>query len=111
MAQKKEEEVKSELQKMTKSNVDAVFGLLREGEYDILKYLAQFVANICDVESEEMFASDGGYASQCRWLFWLSYRYMTNEPYHKMSDREWDSGRRFSVGGIHAGVSKMSQMV
>lgn len=111
---KQDEEIRDELVAKEHSSTEDICRLLREHESDIHSYLAQFVASICDVDVDRMM-NDGGdnarYTAQCRWLFWLSYRYLTSEPYGKMAERLGKYGKKFTTSGINFGVNKMSQMV
>lgn len=111
---KQDEEIKSEILALEHSSAEDICKLLREHESDIHAYLARFVASICDVDYYEMMNDNGSnsrYNAQCRWLFWLAYRYMTSEPYGKMAERLGKYGKRFTTSGINFGVNKMTQMV
>jgi hypothetical protein len=85
--------------------------LLRGYEVCIKETLADFIASLCDVSVSDLLNDEKKlYSSQCRWLYWYAYRYMTNEPYAKMADRLAINGRKFTLQAINNGVNKMMQM-
>lgn len=104
--------IKQKVAEINNHNVDAVCALLRQHEIPVISYLADFVAALCDISKEEMLSnSDKLHIAQARWLFWYTYRYLTNEPYEKIANKTATPAHRFSPQGITNGVNKMSMMI
>lgn len=93
--------------------IDDILLAVRQHEMDILLYLADTVASLCNIERKDMLkASSEAHLAQPRWLFWYSYRYMTSETLEKVSEMtERCGGHRFTPSGIGQCVNKMSQMI
>ena len=79
----------------------------------IISSLADFVASMCHVDKDAMFANNTTLVvSQARWLFWYAYRYMTNETYCKIGKETGALyGREFTQFGVSSGVGKMSVLI
>ena len=97
-------------------NLDSVEDILlavRQHEVDIMAYLADTVASLCNIDRDEMLKpSSEAHLAQPRWLFWYAYRYMTSETLEKVSEMtERCCGHRFTPSGIGQCVNKMSQLI
>lgn len=94
-------------------SVDDILMAVRQHEVDIMAYLAETVASLCNIECKDMLkiSSETRFA-QPRWLFWYAYRYMTNETLEEIADMtQRCGGHRFTTSGIGQCVNKMSQMI
>lgn len=108
----KDEQALNELREIENGNIGKVLELLSGHEGEILANIAKIVASLCDIDCDTMMGSSTKYYSaQCRWLFWYTYRYMTNEPYNKMSKRIGKHGHEYTPSALTIGVNKMAQMV
>ena len=76
-------------------------------------YLAEFVASMCNVETERMFSNDSHLdVAQARWLFWYAYRYMTNETYEKIGKLSSELyGKTFAKVSVAESVNKMYNLI
>lgn len=85
---------------------------LRQAEYSMQDYLADYVAAMCDVSKEEMFAqTDVVYLAHARWFYWYVYRYMTSESFDKIALQSVHGGHNFNSRTVQNGVSKMAAMI
>lgn len=106
---KNEEKIQNDL---STHHIEKALAHLRLLEQGYQCYLADFVCALCGVEKKDMMSGNNSTSVQARWLYWFSYRYMTNESYKKIASMtEPFKGKRFSTQGIAAGVNKMSQLV
>jgi hypothetical protein len=94
-------------------SIDDILTAVRQHEMDIMTYLADTVASLCNIERNDMLrACSEAHLAQPRWLFWYAYRYMTGETLEKVSEMtERCCGHRFTPNGIGQCVNKMSQMI
>lgn len=107
-----DETIRENIDNINSHNIEQICELLRTQEIPLVKYLADFVASLCNVSKEDMFSSsDKVYNAQARWLFWYAYRIMTNESYEKIADKTATDTHRFTPQGITFGVNKMSMMI
>lgn len=97
----------------TLDSVDDILEAVRRHEIDIMTYLADTVASLCNIERKEMLKSSSEeHLSKPRWLFWYAYRYMTGETLEKISEMTTRcGGHRFTPNGIGQCVNKMSKMI
>ena len=57
-----------------------ICSLILEQEHSVQDYLADIVAALCDLTTQDMMTKKGSlHCNHARWLFWYAYRYMTNE--------------------------------
>lgn len=106
---KNEEKIQNDL---STYHIEKALAHLRLHEQGYQCYLADFVCALCGVEKKDMMSGNNSTSVQARWLYWLSYRYMTNESYKKIASMtEPHKGKRFSIQGVAVGVNKMSQLV
>lgn len=110
---KTDEEIREDINELECSHIEQALEHLRLCELDVMSYLADFVANICDVNKEQILSDCNTiYVSQARGLFWYAYRYMTNETFEKIAQRtEHINGKRFTEQGVATSVYKMSQLI
>lgn len=109
---KTEEQVMGEWRDIYDKNINTALSYLRNYEQDITMYLADCVASVCDIDKETMFADNEVlHAAHARWLFWLSYRYMTHISFAKIAKSTDNLGHRFDARTIQNGANKMSMMV
>ena len=94
-------------------SVDDILEAVRRHEMDIMAYLADTVASLCNIERKDMLRSGSEeHLAKPRWLFWYAYRYMTGETLEKVADMtERCGGHRFTPNGIGQCVNKMAQMI
>lgn len=103
----------TDFEKMENDNVDRICELLNGHEDAIRYYLADFVANLCNVSVDRMLSETSvAYMSQARAFFWYSLRYMTNETYDKLSEYTVShGGYRFTPNGIGQAINKMDALI
>ena len=108
-----EEEIKNELADNERIAMKCVCDTLLNYEGRVRNYLADFVASLCNVETERMFSDDNHLdVAQARWLFWYAYRYMTNETYEKIGKLSGELyGKVFTKVGVASSVNKMNMMI
>lgn len=108
-----EEEIKNELEANERLMIKLVCDSLSNYERTIRVHLADFVASLCNVETERMFSESNSLdVAQARWLFWYAYRYMTNETYDKIGKLSKELyGKTFTRVGVAASVNKMNTMI
>jgi chromosomal replication initiation ATPase DnaA len=108
-----EEEIKNELADNERIAMKCVCDTLLNYEGRVRNYLADFVASLCNVETERMFSDDNHLdVAQARWLFWYAYRYMTNETYEKIGKLSGELyGKAFTKVGVASSVNKMNMMI
>lgn len=81
-------------------------------KYGIGNYIAEQVAELCGISTDEMFSSSNArHTAHARWLYWYAYQYMTKDDYGTISRFSPNNGRVFSRSSISYGVSCMSMMV
>lgn len=108
---KSDEQIKKELKDIDAFTVQNVCDTLRLYNKATKEYLACFVAAVCDVSVDDMLTDTKHLQnSHARWLYWLAYRYMTNENYDSIA-RKTGTKRLFTVGSVGYCISKMSMMV
>lgn len=107
-----EEKASSGLREIESESFSRILELLRNHESEILVNIEKVVSSLCDIDCDKMMGgSTTYYSAQCRWLYWYTYRYMTNEPYNKMSKRLGKHGHEYTPSAITIGVNRMAQMV
>ena len=108
-----EEEIKQKLEENERVVMQCVCDTLLNYENRIRSYLADFVASLCNVETERMFSENNSLdVAQARWLFWYAYRYMTNETYEKIGKLSGELyGKTFTKVGVAASVNKMYNLI
>lgn len=94
-------------------SIEDILSAVRQHDIDIMAYLADTVASLCNIERKDMLKGCGeAHLAQPRWLFWYAYRYMTGETLEKIADMtEKCGGHRFTTNGIGQCVNKMSKMI
>lgn len=110
---KTEQEIRAEIDALEHDNIDRICELLKGHEKSIRSYLADFVANLCDVSVERMLSETSiAYLSQSRAFFWYSLRYMHNETYTELSIHTQEiSGVFFTPNGIGQSVNKIASLI
>lgn len=108
-----EEEIKQNLEENERLMMTCVCDTLVNYERCVRTYLADFIASLCNVETERMFSDDNHLdVAQARWLFWYAYRYMTNETYEKIGKLSGELyGKVFTKVGVASSVNKMNIMI
>lgn len=108
-----EEKIRSILEENERITMDNICDLLRNYERNIMAHLADFVAAICNVDSERMFSTCNDLdVAQARWLFWYAYRYMTGETYEKIGRLSQPIyGKTFTKVGVASSVNKMYSLI
>lgn len=103
----------TDFEKMENDTVDKVCELLNGHEDAVRSYLADFVANICNVSVDKMLSETSvAYMSQARAFYWYALRYMTNETYDKLSEYTVShGGYRFTPNGIGQAINKMNALI
>jgi hypothetical protein len=92
--------------------IDEVCRLLRLHETNIQEYMVDCVASICDVDKLDMMTNVSNLNTiHSRWLFWYAYRYMTNEPFIRISNITLRYGKKFTEQSIANCVNKMGNMI
>lgn len=104
------------LEKMSEAEqimLDTICNILRGYENKIQYWLAYFVSALCNVEMDKMLTDCNTLSvAQARWLFWYSYRRMTNETYEKIAKVSSQYyGKYFTTATIANGITKMTQMI
>lgn len=85
---------------------------LKQAEYSIQDYLAEYVASLCDVAKTDMFQqTDVVYLAHARWFYWYAYRYMTSESFDKIALQTFHGCHSFNSRTVQNGVSKMAVMI
>lgn len=106
------EKIKHDWESIDNADIDEVCRLLRLHETRIQDYLVDCVASICDVEKTDMMTNASKLNTiHARWLFWYAYRYMTNEPFIRISEITLRYGKRFTEQSISNSVNKMGNMI
>ena len=76
-------------------------------------YLLKIVAFVCDVNESDVMSNEktGNYISQVRWLYWYAYRYLTGEPYGRISELATKAGCKYTKDGVRKGVNKIGYII
>ena len=107
-----EEKIKSDWNLLDNADIDEVCSLLRIHEQRIQDYLIDCVAATCNVDKLDMMTNVSNLTLiHSRWLFWYAYRYMTNEPFVRISDVTLRYGKKFTEQSISNSVNKMGNMI
>lgn len=107
-----EEKIKSDWNLLDNADIDEVCSLLRLHEQRIQDYLIDCVAATCNVDKLDMMTNVSNLTLiHSRWLFWYAYRYMTNEPFVRISDVTLRYGKKFTEQSISNSVNKMGNMI
>lgn len=87
----------------------------RTHECAVWEYIAESVAEICNVGKDEMLSeSKRIHVSRPRWLFWYAYRYLTGETYRKiayMNTYGLNGKSPFTSSAIAQGCRRMSSLI
>lgn len=110
---KTDEEIRRDWNDIDNRVIVQVCNLLRTHSDLVLSYIADLVSSLCDVSIDEMLSnSQQSPIAQARWLWWYSYRYMTNEPLHKIAKMTVErGGYAFTPNGIGQAVNKMATLI
>jgi chromosomal replication initiation ATPase DnaA len=107
-----DEGVVKEMEKSQDYHIAKAIEHLQKCGADTRKYLADFVAALCNVPKEKMLANTHvACCAHARYLYWYAYRYMTNESYEKIAKRSSEDEHRYTQSAIATGVNKMSGMI
>lgn len=107
-----DEKIRKDWESLDNADVDEVCRMLRQHERRIQDYLVDCVASMCDVEKKDMMTNVSNLNTiHARWLFWYAYRYMTKEPFVRISEVTLRYGKRFTEQSISNSVNKMSRMI
>lgn len=72
--------------------------------------LQRIVADFCGVSIEDMMGDVRHLQnSQARWLYWYAYRYMTNDSYVAIAER--NAHRKFTPQCVCSSISKMTDFI
>lgn len=110
---KEEYFVLEKMSEIDRQMLDSICNILREHESKIRYWLAYFVSSLCNVDMNKMLTDCNTLSvAQSRWLFWYSYRRMTNETYEKIAKVSSQYyGKSFTTATIANGITKMTQMI
>lgn len=107
-----EDKVTREWHKLDNEDIEKVCEILKSHEHSITDYIADFVAAICNVEKKDMMTNvKKMHVIHSRWLFWYAYRYMTGEPFIRMSLLTEEYGVRFTEQSISNSTNKMGTLI
>lgn len=107
-----DENVKEKWDSIDHENLEKAFFYLKKSNVDIKDYLAEIVANLCDINTEDiMIKSMASHIVKPRWLYWFAYRYVTRESYVQMAYSLNINGKKFTPSGIMYGVGCMSTLI
>lgn len=83
---------------------------VKTNENTIVKLIG-IVSTLCQVSEEEMFGAGTLHCCHARWLFWYSYRRLTNATFSQISEVTKEvCGKKFCGQSIGHAVTRMSQM-
>lgn len=100
------------LESIKNYHVEKICEHLRASEISIQDWMLDFVASLCDVNKDEIFApTDVVYLAHARWLYWFACRYMTGESYDKIAKQDFHGGHPYTARTVQNGVNKMSIMI
>lgn len=90
-----------------------VCDMLRGYESNVNKWLAYYVASICNVDVKKMMSrSNVMNVAQARWLYWYAIRYMTGQSYPEIAENTFTIYHaRFAKQGVGQAINKMSMMI
>lgn len=93
--------------------IQSVCDTLKSHETNIRTHLADFVASLCHVPRQRLFANTRRVdIVQARWFFLYAYRYMTGETYDKIGlIVKEHGGKSVSPFGVANGVCKMASII
>lgn len=104
-------QLQADIQEIDNETIERVCSILRSYNKKTSAYLANIVAAICDVDSQEMLIDTKHlYNSHARWFYWYAYRYMTNESYDSIA-RKHECFRKFTESCVGICISKISMMI
>lgn len=108
-----EDEIKTGLEENERATMQFVCDALNGYGSNIRKYLADFIASLCNVEIERMMSDCIDHdVAQARALFWYAYRYMTGETYQQIGKLSKDAyGKTFTKVGVSTSVNRMHQYI
>lgn len=108
---KTDEEIRNDWKYLDEHNVELACQYLRSHETDILKYIADIVSSLCNIDKSAILCMKNKELKyvHARWLLWYVYRYMTAESYKGMAvNSMWSTA---DASAIQYGVTKMSDMI
>lgn len=109
---KDNEEIRREWEDLQDKSFKEIEAVLRKCDYNAMTMLSSFVASICDVDTADLLSSSANmYISQCRALFWYAYRYMTQDPYERISQKTSIEGCKFSADTVRKACEKMMTLI
>lgn len=109
---KTDSEIVQDWKKNESDKMNEICSLILEQEHSVQDYLADTVAALCDLTTQDMMTKKGSlHCNHARWLFWYAYRYMTNDTFEHISQFTARYGYKYSLQGITAAVNKMSNLI
>lgn len=108
-----EEELNKELEENERLMVQCVCDTIRNGQINVAKYLAEFIASLCLIDRDMMFSRTSEHdAVQARGLFFYAYRYMTGDTYEHIGRISKDVfGTAFTATGVVTRVNSMYELI
>lgn len=73
--------------------------------------LLTFILSICNVTTQDFMTKSNQYHSQVKWLYWYACRYIRNETYLKISQRQITSRKQYTLDAVRKGVERMSDLI
>ena len=106
-----EEQINQELENSEQVVMQCLNDVLKQYNVKTTKYLADFVASLCDVDRDKMFTECNNIdVVQARGLYWYARRYMTGDTYEKIGKTPTD-GKTFTKVGVATSVNKMAHLI
>jgi len=106
-----EEQINQELENNEQVVMQYLNDVLKQYNAKTTKYLADFVASLCDVDRDKMFTECNNIdVVQARGLYWYARRYMTGDTYEKIGKTPND-GKTFTKVGVATSVNKMAHLI
>jgi len=106
------EQARDDWQQLDNHDIEEICNMLCTHEIRIQDYLIYCVASLCNTDAKEMMTSVSRVSTiHARWLFWYAYRYMTHEPFVRISEITYRYGRLFTEQSISNSVNKMGNMI
>lgn len=72
--------------------------------------LLTFILSICNVTTQDFMTKSNQYNSQVKWLYWYACRYIKNETYLKISQRQ-TLRKQYTLDAVRKGVERMSDLI
>ena len=101
------------LKQTTPQTLETAFGILRSHQQELIDYLAEIISSVCDISQEDVFIKrNTALTVYSRWMYWYTYRYVTNQTYSEIAKRTKDSfGVDFTPNGIGQSINKMGKII